>query len=1538
MDVPEYEEIDDSFNQVVLENDTLDEYNNIYSNKIGLEDIILIYFKNDIKYIGNAIEIDLINNKIIISNDKENIILNTDELGNIIIKTEIYEIIDIEKVIKFDEKQEDELFEKTITEQLKKDIYPEIEFKTKYKNIKNYKYTNYEKREILLSSIVDGLNIYDDNEKVQEVSQSLDILLSTKEYENNNYINKYENIPNWLRPIANNYKKIYTNLVDDYHVDDPNILVNQNKEISKIYDINVNSNDYFDFIKKLYQSQFDPTQINNFENGTIDKYEGDYLMNRNNFGIDNRKTRNEIKYQDKDGVYNIVVDKENIDFDKFILFPNKYTNLNYKFDITDKTLSLNQKILYSNIIHSQNYSSNLDKAFKDGIIFNDLNQDIMEYDNNKINIYSINGNISKDELIEKIKDKLPQIKDILEDINIPIYNYIDINKILYQYNILFTDINIEDKLYINNLLDKYNRNFKDYKFNKIISNKKDNPEISKIEITKNIKKFILKQTNINIRNLYLNKFIENFTKPGENKNWLYSIYSDEKILCKHHKIAILITEQEDAFTKLINNWGGNPIDGSVYCKCCNEYLAPEDFNLLEGFDGDKPMKTNEVIEKKEIDIFENLSESQKNDIKLIKLLSINIGINLIDIDIIDILELFKLIDNKLLCDKRYDTYDIINKNYPSIKNAKNTSKDKLKKIKNSVRLYLIDSNKIIFYFCCILIKIQINIPGYKNISDDKEILNMKNKHFLKFIAESNNEFINKSGVSLILNKIKLISKKLNKQKIWKHSQIFINEYNNPELIKPEYQIINCIKYIVSPSFNNIVKNIRNYYINNIRSDINYIKNYWKTYKPLPDNILVKQINDKLNTEDISKKNKKYYLKYDIINYSFENVSYLYDINYNNYIYNKFDIDISDILDNQSFNKLYEYSIYLYGKHKNSDYINLLINRFINTIDQKNKINVLSIFKSYGWNDQSLSFKTKNIDFKNLKKCMIDVINYYKTYNKIDIEINDHITFNNVILPFINFKPKRLYNTNKNPLFKNINNDLLMDKFKKKYCYDKNGNIIINDSKVEHYISIDFDFNKIISDCDSIITEQKIKSILDKIYLSNIIKPIYFNIAINNIKYESRIVEFINSNQLMKSDENILKLYDISNGIINETGETGTDYSDVYTNIKSDTINFIDDIIQFTSQYEKLDYVLELNNENINIFGKDFINIKNLIYPPEPGDNLYNSSNPYIGISNHELMYFNDYIFSTTSMIVNKKQTIHKIPGWWNMNQYNKELYSEFLNKNNLVIHNDVFINIKNKNSFEKYYEYNYYFYNFLKYIRNFGNDSELIVGKSNSLFSEERAERLQKYNFILLIHKMTEYIGSLEDIDSSLYNQLYLYLEQHNLDINIDHAIEVLKNFVIEILINILQEYNDPTWIITMNNNLLKEQISIQKEREKLELTGKLDKMSADQRYVYVKKQSIGAVNWYKNASDAAEKYITSEEYSKSTIQQRQEYLNNLYNQYKETTEEVLKTESLVPQSESISNTPLEQVDEQEEGYYDENDIDNEGEGEEYMTMNLDDD
>jgi len=143
-----------------------------------------------------------------------------------------------------------------------------------------------------------------------------------------------------------------------------------------------------------------------------------------------------------------------------------------------------------------------------------------------------------------------------------------------------------------------------------------------------------------------------------------------------------------------------------------------------------------------------------------------------------------------------------------------------------------------------------------------------------------------------------------------------------------------------------------------------------------------------------------------------------------------------------------------------------------------------------------------------------------------------------------------------------------------------------------------------------------------------------------------------------------------------------------------------------------------------------------------------------------------------------------------------------------------------------------------------------------------------------------KYIKSISNVNSDIQNMdnvLFHLLEQSNPD-NIQKSIDVLTSFFMDIITNMIQEYIDPNWIISISKSL-SEKIGIQKEREKQSLLQKLDMMNQEDRQLFVQKQNYGLSNWYQAAAQDNQDYINSDEYKQATDQERNEYINEINQQ-----------------------------------------------------------
>ena len=1526
MDNPVINDIDPDF---IDGTSPIDYINNkeYYENDISIDDEFIIYFK-DISYIGQIFQINIEDKIIYLNNDTNDIIkININEDNHIILKTENYIITDIEKIIKINVDD----FDKVIDIQLQKDIYPELELEVVELSEDKYIYTNIQKKEILLTSLIQSFNIYDNTKKIKELTDIVNNIITLEDDTKYNtpYFKKYilnKNIPTWLLPITNNYKRVYLDdddeeeeSIDDISIEYPKVIKNFKEEYIQIFNINNNNkNNFINSVNNTFKSLYYPTQFINETDGYTCEYEGNFLMNLENFGIDYRHTLNE-NYVYFTGDKSVLINKEKHILNSFILFPNKLYDLNFNLSLSNKNIPLSLKMKFQKM---QNKSNKYDKL-KNNItntIINDINLNENNYDSSKIIIYKSLKNINKENIFKYFDDNLPSIKQIISNIDFPIYNYNDIIIYLIQYDILFDDITLEDRNFMNKLIKNSIKGIETKKLKSKNIIKKDRNIKENIEL---ILEYIFKQTDINIKNEYLKKFINKYTKEVPNSNWLFSTYTNEKILCKHYLSSSKLLDEPLIFNTLKTEFGTEPIDGIIYCKNCGQEITHEDFSILEGFGEGKPISTKAVLEEKEVDIFTDLTEKQLSIVKLIKYISNSMNIDLLKTDIYDITKLYDILNNDEFSDERYSKKNISTISYPSIQKAINSKVDKLKlrKIQLSVQKYIVDSNKLIFIFTCILIYVQFS---YNNYQTNIKIINIDKLNY----SNIQNDAIQDKGIKLIYQTMKTLTIKNIKNNVWKHCYIFINEYKSVDYIKPENQIINIVKYLLSPYFP-ITNKIKTYINSLNKFDIGFLKQYWVNFRPLPSNKFIYKINEKIMKEELYNINKKYFITHNITKYALQNISIVRNINELS-LYKLLNINISDILVNNSFKELYYYSIYLYGVSTKSNYIKLLVNRFINTVNKSHKNDMLSIFKKYGWEESLLDFKNNKVSYFNLKTAMVDVVKYYNNTDKTGIYYYNLSIFNNTKMILYNLLPKRIYNNNVSSIddvFSTINDGELLEKIKKRYCYDKYGKLIYNDRNFYHMISIDIDMNKIIYDCDSLISTDNFWNFANELYNNNKLTPIYFKFKYDIPNSDNRLIKFLNFNT------ELLKNTDISNilHILDKDTIDKTDLdllSNSFKNIKDDTFIFLDNIITFIKQYDKLNDLLKLNNTNINIFGNEFINIKEIFYTSF-------LKNKYREMNTYDVEYFINYIFETTSIIKNKRIKNNYIPKWWNQTDYNNTSMKKFINEKELTLYNNTYIVTKTNNSFEKYYDKSIYFTGLLNYINKFKNHINILKGLNNNNFTKNREIRIKKYILSFTIYKIVEYIDLLSDIDSDIHNEqniLYLSIDDDNIDIF--DCIDTLTKFSIEIILNILQEFLDNSWFLNINNELLSEKISAQAEREKQELLKRLDIMDPGQRKVILEMQKIGASNWYKELDENALNYINSEEFAEADKKEKEEILNSLH---KSIDQNIDAIQIYTGVDEFDSEVNIVSEDQGDLGYYGVDTINEEGEGEDGFDIDYGD-
>ena len=146
--------------------------------------------------------------------------------------------------------------------------------------------------------------------------------------------------------------------------------------------------------------------------------------------------------------------------------------------------------------------------------------------------------------------------------------------------------------------------------------------------------------------------------------------------------------------------------------------------------------------------------------------------------------------------------------------------------------------------------------------------------------------------------------------------------------------------------------------------------------------------------------------------------------------------------------------------------------------------------------------------------------------------------------------------------------------------------------------------------------------------------------------------------------------------------------------------------------------------------------------------------------------------------------------------------------------------------------------------------------------------------------------------------------------------IDILERFIIDLLTNILETHYDSRWIISNDDhNNLKQRLSKQQEKEKQQLIVNLESMSNEKRSSNTELQKIGAISMYHESIESNEKRIIDEY---STIDEGDD-------EYSE--KNIIDASMNIQTGEmNVRQQPTYNSIEVGEGYYDENDIDEEGE------------
>jgi len=1535
---------------------------------------ILLDKKNP--FIGEIIEINESDNTVSVRNisDKNDSYTFLLEEGTLVLesKKDNYLIHDIERVQPFDL----DILKKD-TEQIKKqltsDIIKELDISLEDIKEKDIIYTDTELKEELLSSLVKSFGAYDKLSMIQQINGEVTDIFALLKHTHTDELYTIERnkpLPKWLIPLVDNPIKLYKN---DEETGEHETL----DEIIMLDDIyNSTANDYYQIYRSILDTLI-PVEPSLSDIGfNTNTYTRDYLRNclqtetcvghQGNYRFDKRSNKLSLMINDL-----IIHKPDTLNIVGLLYIPDSHLIQCLQLR-TITSITLREKIILQNIIN-HNYQNILNLRIA-SILTRAIDEESMESIESNIDTitsYSFVKRLDHDEFYDNIKKLTPKPRQVLtnlkESVRKSLLNYDDVKRVFIKYNLEMSQLTKEDNEYILHLIsknyDEYLKGITVLPRTVIRIVQRDIPIQDKISRSKDL---IMQMLSIMKRNEYLQSFMTLFSREPTSKedaHSLYNIYSNEVLLCKHYLFSSVYHNDPVAHKSMLSVYGKPAQDGVIYCKHCGEYLCDEEFSAFDGFDDETPIQLRSEM-KQDINLLESFKEE---NILLVKQLSTSFGVSITDEDIHLVMTVYTNLNQDIIANTRYNTQNITDTDeHPLVKDIKKkhakekNKKELIKRDRRKYQNYLKDTNKIITIVSLLIIVIQTAVPTYKSRFNYKF-------NFLEFTKSLSIDSLsyNKQVIDYCIVKLTRLCK-THDEPLWNHCMELFSEEKRYDLCSVKQQIVNLMSLIISPQYDTIQQRILRYgkYIS--CSSQSYIKDEWTTFKPLRNNKQVKQVDDLLKKKD--ELYKPYYiLTYN--NYPVENVSLINSLtaSQTTNVHELVNIPVSEIMINKSFLLLFRIAVSNYGSKKSAvPSLYLHIRRFIDTIKHKEEIE--DIFTKHGFNLSN----PKTTSYKILRtKIIPEIINHYqKTKQNLEACYSDsdlcnrfiHNNMNNYDYFLLRGSPKRYYKYVPPVIFPYKEFDELSDELKnkvfKRYGKDPSDAVIkriLTDSYIGKFIlnisgELDIDIPDSIREYESSLTvdEPNFKRILQTIQskilsLSSYVKPKLYtsddytiDISSEYSTVESDMIRVFQLNDFYDISESHPVIRSLSNYI--ELCNSGR-------NIHRDAIKrelessfseltiypFIESVSSFIYQIEDRSHkkrfasVFINTSESINITGEERRELE--------GDGFRYSNLREKDISKILLLFSNDRRLTTPllstyvshiryilSRLKNEPEYYSDyIPKNWKLSDTNRYSYKQYIQKNSLYIHQDMF---KLNPVYKGYHNYTdkYIFTSLYDYIRPYINNLELLQTTHVSMIDETMILVVNKYILMFILHKLVEFHSKVREEDEEIISSLEVNIGDEEL--NIPTVASVVELFIIDLLTDILQMHYDSKWIISNTNKRdLVKRLSKQKEKEKQSLIHKLDTMTDEKRLATMELQRTGQSNWFKTSGEENVQRVV-DEYTDAPDDEKYAVFNNL-----------LKEDQLIEEVSNIYKGELDTSSEfqslipaiEEEGYMNIDDIDEDG-------------
>jgi len=781
-------------------------------------------------------------------------------------------------------------------------------------------------------------------------------------------------------------------------------------------------------------------------------------------------------------------------------------------------------------------------------------------------------------------------------------------------------------------------------------------------------------------------------------------------------------------------------------------------------------------------------------------------------------------------------------------------------------------------------------------------------------------------------KIKRLCTNHQREPFWSHCSDLFNEstYGSNDL---QSQIKNIVVYILSPTFPEIQKRVKLHQRFTEFENTVFLKPEWTLFKPQRKNKLNISLHDYLenmgNEANLKRRSGGYLI---------ENISVVRPIvdAGNDSLAKLCKIPTLEIVQNIAFQKLFRYAVSCYGVHPNHVSITILIYQMLEEATKSESIK--SILKQNGWSETSGGFK--NLDFGVWRKSIIpNILSLYgaegssliKSCYSNEGSCNSfiHRLVNNYDLPILNTLPKRIYSYVTPTVFPDISFSRLAEgrpefiqKLFGRYRINSVGDIVTYAGNEDYCDKFSLQSFQSLQGRDHLVTRSTMKTLsqtadnFDGLLETKRAKHSLPYVPKINTKvtYTKEDYEFTDES---KSTENrVLEWLNIRGGVISTldteiqtllenhhldksvTKESWTRlYKDTFSQcvmVQSDHINRVSTFLMHSDAIGK-----DRRDRFASIFRSKFTseNIQKIM-TIFMKDLSYNLVIQYSQDIQSILNLVSAVSLDSNSPSERQLSSGGKmIPKEWKLSEGNKDhlsrfLVRELLNESRTKVPFSYFLHNKQldpklKDPFSGFYSYqledgdsHIYLGGLKEFIKPELTKLYLLKGNSQGIYSEKLSETYLRYHFIMILSMMCSYIEGLQDSQSDIVrdaNMLFVSLDQ-SAEEGIQRSIDVCSQFMMDLLTHLLMTHYDPSWIYMNRGEELDKRLSKQKEREKGERIKQLDNASGTQeREIMKAKQDAGLTNWYKEASEAAAKFVNSDEWRNSGESERNDKLKEIF-------------------------------------------------------------